>query len=99
MLHQEHKQQGFFHNYHDIGFLFSTDDVQLFNIGKFDIWPLLLINLNLPPSEQVKKENLLLCGIIPGKRKLKDIYSFLRPGIDELKELEVGIAGVYDAST
>ena len=99
MLHQEHKQQGFFRDYRDIGFLFSTDGVQLFKIGKFDIWPLLLINLNLPPSERVKKENLLLCGIIPGKRNPKDIHSFLRPMIDELKELEVGIAGVYDAST
>src|SRR5438046_6357687 len=60
-------------------------------------WPLLLVNLNLKPDERFKKHNLLLCGIIPGPNNPKDIHSFLRPIIDELKELATGIEDVYDA--
>ena len=98
-LHQEHKAGGFFQDKHDIGFSFSTDGLQLFTVGQFSVWPLVLVNLNLPPSIRVKKCNLILCGIIPGPRSPKDIHSFLRPMIDELKQLELGIENVYDAST
>ena len=66
-LFKELKEKGLFRDYRDLGFVFSTDGVQLFKIRKFDIWPLLLINLNLPPNERVKKWNLILCGTIPGK--------------------------------
>src|SRR5207248_2431163 len=91
---------GLFQDLRDIAFAFSTDGVQLFKIGKFDIWPLLLVNLNLPPSKRVKRENLMLCGIIPGRRNPKDINSFLRPLVDELKLLSnTGIPDVYDAAS
>jgi len=98
-LHQQHKDSGFFDDEHDIALAFSTDGLQLFSVGKYSVWPLLLINLNLHPKLRVKKQNLMLCGVIPGPNNPKDIHSFLRVMVDELKELEEGIGNVYDAST
>jgi len=98
-LHQEHVRDGFFSNEHDMALSFSTDGLQLFTVGQYSVWPLLIINLNLPPAIRVKKCNLMLCGIIPGPKSPKDIHSFLQVMIDELKELQAGIPDVYDAST
>jgi hypothetical protein len=98
-LHKKHKADGFFEDDHDIALAFSTDGLQLFAKGQYGVWPLLLINLNLPPEIRVKKDNLMLCGIIPGPNSPKDIHSFLKPVVDELKQLETGIPNVYDAST
>ncbi|KAH8151229.1 uncharacterized protein LAJ45_03772 [Morchella importuna] len=61
------------------------------DIGQYDVWPLLLINCNLPPSERVLKKNLILCGIIPGPGNPKDLGSFLKPMIDEFLTLQVGV--------
>jgi hypothetical protein len=48
----------------------------------------LLLNANLPPSKRVKKENLIINMVIPGPKSPKDFNSFLRPLVDELKQLE-----------
>ena len=98
-LHKEHKNNGFFGDPRDISLAFSTDGLALFKVGTDSVWPLLLINLNLKPAERFKKHNLLLCGIIPGPKNPQDIQSFLRPIVDELKELAAGIDNVYDAFT
>src|SRR6516165_3761339 len=74
----------------DLGFFFSTDGVKLFNRGHFSVWPLLLVNLNLPPSVRFKEEKLILVGVIPGPRQPKDMNSFFRPLIDEFKILGSG---------
>jgi hypothetical protein len=47
-----------------------------------------LINNNLHPSLRVKKENLLIPFLIPGPNQPKDFNTFLRPLINEMKELE-----------
>jgi hypothetical protein len=86
-LYQEFRSQGFFADAHELAFVFSTDGVNVVRQKTFDVWPLLLINLNLPPEIRVKKENMLLCGFIPGPRNPKDLNSFLRPLIDEFKVL------------
>ena len=83
----------------DIMLGFSTDGLQLFTVGTDSVWPILLVNLNLKPKECFKKHNLLLCGIIPGPNNPKDIHSFLRPIVEELKALATGIENVYDAYT
>ena len=98
-LHKEHKRKGFFADHRDIAFSLSTDGLQLFTVGQDSVWPILLVNLNLKPDERFKKHNLLLCGIIPGPNNPKDIHSFLRPIVDELKALAAGIENVYDAYT
>ncbi|KAH8153286.1 uncharacterized protein LAJ45_02873 [Morchella importuna] len=63
------------------------------DIGQYDVWPLLLVNLNIPPAERVLKKNLILCGIIPGPGNPKDISSFLRPLVDEFVTLQAGVKG------
>ena len=98
-MHEEHKNNGFFRDPRDIALAFSTDSLALFTVGTDSVWPLLLINLNLVPAERFKKHNILLCGVIPGPKNPKDIQSFLRPLVDELKELAAGIDNVYDAFT
>ena len=98
-LHKEHKSKGFFADHRDIALGFTTDGLQLFTVGTDSVWPLLLVNLNLKPEERFKKHNLLLCGIIPGPNNPKDIHSFLRPIVEELKALATGIENVYDAYT
>lgn len=40
------------------------------------IWPILLINLNLPPHERVKQENLICVGFIPDGAKHLDSFFF-----------------------
>jgi len=47
-----------------------------------------LINNNLDPSIRVKKENLIIPFLIPGPKQPKDFNTFLRPFVDEMKELE-----------
>ena len=47
-----------------------------------------MINNNLDPSLRVKKENLLIPFLIPEPNQPKDFNTFLRPFIDEMKELE-----------
>ena len=55
------------------------------------MWPLLLINLNIPPSERFKEEHLILLGVIPGPNGPKDMNSFLHPMINEFKVLKEGV--------
>jgi hypothetical protein len=57
-LHQEHKAKGYFSDERDIALGLSTDGLQLFDVGKYSVWPVLLVNLNLEPQERVKKRNL-----------------------------------------
>ena len=48
--------------------------------------------LNLPRKERFLQENIILIGIIPGpKEPSLHINSFLRPLVDELKQLWVGV--------
>jgi hypothetical protein len=43
---------GFFEDVRTIALQFSTDGVQLFRATKREVWPLLIVNLNLPPQER-----------------------------------------------
>ena len=94
------KEKGLFANLTDLAFSFHTDGVKLFKTrSAFHIWSLVLIINNLPPEERFKRENLLVLGLIPGPQQPKDIDSFLRPLVNELKRLEVGIPMVYNGAT
>jgi hypothetical protein len=43
---------GFFDDERTTGLQFSTDGVQLFRGTKKEVWPFLILNLNLPPEER-----------------------------------------------
>lgn len=99
-LFHELSERGLFQNTSDLSLSFHTDGVKLFKSRKsFHVWPLLIIINNLPPDQRFKKENVLLLGIIPGPNQPKDLDSFLRPLINELKELQTGIPNVYNGAT
>ena len=87
-----------FQDSRDVALQLSIDGVQVTNKRNFEITPVIFINLNLPPDQRYKIENIMASAIIPGPKKSKDIDSFLRPMIDELKMLHDGI-DCYDAAT
>lgn len=61
-------------------------------------WPVMLVNYNLPPWLCMKRENMMLTLVIPGPRQPgNDIDVYLRPLIEDLKELWISGVEVYDA--
>ncbi|KAL0454975.1 UNVERIFIED_CONTAM: hypothetical protein Slati_0836700 [Sesamum latifolium] len=77
----------------------GTDGFTLWsNLGdSYSMWPVILVAYNLPPYECMKEEYLMMSLLILGPRSTgKDIDVYLRPLIDELKELwDIGIE-TYD---
>lgn len=63
-------------------------DIKSLSKKQDDCWLFLIINNNFHPSLRVKKENLLIPFLIPGPNQPKDFNTFLRPFVDEMKELE-----------
>jgi hypothetical protein len=87
-IYKELSEENIFINERDVAFIASCDGYQIFKQKTDDCWLFLMINNNLDPSLRVKKENLLVPFLIPGPNQPKDFNSFLRPFIDEMKELE-----------
>jgi Transposase family tnp2/Domain of unknown function (DUF4218) len=87
-----------FQDSRDIAFHMSLDGVQVTNMHHHEVTPVILINLNLPPEERYKIDNILASMIIPGPKKPKDLDTFLRPLVDELKQLDCGTEA-FDASS
>ena len=91
-------QLGLFRDNRDIALHMSLDGVQVVNMRHHEVTPVILINLNLPPEERYKVENILASMVIPGPKKPNDLDSFLRPLVEELKGLDHG-AEAFDANT
>ena len=87
-LYKDMVKRGFFQDERDIALLASVDGYQVFRQKTEENWIILFINGNLPPTERVKKENMLIAAMFPGPQAPKDVNSFMRPIIDELKLLE-----------
>ena len=87
-IYKELLEENLFTDKRDIAFIASCDGYQIFKQKTDDCWLFLMINNNLEPSLRVKKENLLVPFLISGPNQPKDFNSFLRPFIDEMKELE-----------
>src|SRR5215204_632562 len=87
-IYKELVNENLFDDERDVAFTASCDGYQIFKQKTDDCWLFLLINNNLHPSLRVKKENLLIPFLIPGPNQPKDFNTFLRPFIDEMKELE-----------
>jgi hypothetical protein len=67
-----------------------------FQNTKYFVWPIVVINKNIPLWFSVKNE-LILALIVPGRKQVKNMDVYLKPLVDELKELWEGIY-VYDVS-
>lgn len=98
-MFEELKGKGLFGSRTDLGFLLTTDGVQVFKAKtKFSIWPIALQCLNLPPAVRSKRQNLLCTGFIPGPKGPKNLDSFLYPLVKEFKALQNGVAAVLNGS-
>jgi hypothetical protein len=87
-IYKELVDENLFNDKRDVAFIASCDGYQIFKQKTDDCWLFLLINNNLDPSLRIKKENLIIPFLIPGPNQPKDFNTFLRPFIDEMKELE-----------
>ena len=63
----------------------------------YSVWPVVVINKNIPTWLSMKNEHIMLALIVPGKRQVKNMDAYLQPLVDEFKELWEGIH-VYDVS-
>ena len=73
----------------DICLQISFDGFQLFKSSRFEAWPVIILNLNLHPSERFKLENVIPYGIIPGPSSPSIIDSFLHPLLSSLEYFSV----------
>src|SRR6266498_4215064 len=87
-IYKELLERNLFKNNRDIAFMIFCNEYQIFKQKTDDCWAFLIINNNLDPLIRVKKENLLIPFLIPGLKQPKDFNTFLRPFINEMKELE-----------
>lgn len=91
-------QKELFQRITDLGFVLTTDGVQVFKARKrFSIWPIALECLNLPPTIRGKRQNLLCTGFIPGPKGPKNLDSFLYPLIKEFEALQNGVTALDGA--
>jgi hypothetical protein len=75
------------------------DGVNLYSLQNtnYFVWPVVVINNNIPPWLSMKNEHLMLALIVLGRRQVKRMDVYLQPLINELKKLWEGIH-VYDVS-
>jgi hypothetical protein len=91
----------FFAGDYDIATSLLADGVQIFQQASQEnntCWPLMLQNLNLPPTERVKLRNLIPLGVIPGPNQPRDFDSFLVPFVEECITSAQGVK-TYNALT
>src|SRR6266508_2419977 len=87
-IYKELLERNLFNDKRDVAFTVSCDGYQIFKQRTDDCWAFLIINNNLDPLIRVKKKKLLIFFLLLGQKQPKDINTFLRPFINEIKELE-----------
>jgi hypothetical protein len=100
-LYRDLRTKQLFTDMTDIALALSTDGVKVFKTrSAFYIWPIMLVNFNLPPSVRFKRHNMLLVGFTPGPNNPKDLDSFLWPLVAEMKKLgQDGGVDAWNAAT
>jgi hypothetical protein len=77
----------------------ASDGVSPYSLGgkgqPTSVWPVVVMNYNLPPWLSMKKGFLLLSLIVPGPNKVKCLDTYLALLVDELKLLWDGVSA-YD---
>lgn len=68
---------------------FAADGVNPHKLGRksYSIWPVLLMNYNIPPWLAIRKGYVMLSCIIPGPHSPKNIDVWLAPLLEELEVL------------
>lgn len=80
----------YFSDPRDVALGISLDGVTYFSRRQHSVWPVILINYNLPPKVRTHRDRILCYGIIPGT--VKNLDSYLVPLHNELEELAKGVA-------
>ncbi|RYA73316.1 hypothetical protein DD595_25115 [Enterobacter cloacae complex sp. 4DZ3-17B2] len=57
----------------------------------YSVWPVVIVNYNIPPWLTTKKGHLWLSLIVPGRYKVGNMDVYLRPLLEELQQLWIGI--------
>ena len=91
-----HTKLGLFKRSTDVGLQLSLDGVQAVRTKNFLMTPVILLNLNLPPSERARIQNILISMLIPGPQEPKNLDSFLYPLVQEMHVLGKGVPGIID---
>ena len=77
----------------------SIDGANITKLRNFEMTPMIVTNLNLPPEIRYRNENILLCLLIPGPKKHGLLDTFLYPFVEEMKALDAGIPNIYNSYT
>ena len=84
----------------NLGLSLFVDWFNPFSRSAGEIGLIVIVILNLPRQIRFKIENLIVAGVIPGpKEPALNINSFLKPIVNDLKELEKGILDPCDRKT
>lgn len=82
--------RGILLNEFDITLTLNTDGANPFRSSKTSLWPVYLMINELPFTERIRPENMIVAGIWYGTKKPK-MAGFLRPSMTSLKRLENGV--------
>ena len=85
-------QHKYFSHHRDVALGLSLDGFTIFNRRKNSAWPVILLNLNLPPKIRTRLQWLLCYAVIPAPSMIKNLDSYLIPLYEELIELAKGAA-------
>jgi hypothetical protein len=77
--------------------IISMDGINPYSLqnNNYPIWPVVVINDNIPPRFPMKNKHLMLALIVHGRIQVKNMDVYLQPFVDELNELLKWIH-VYD---
>ena len=84
-------------NDYDTVVMFSIDGAQLYRNKKSDCWMYIWLILDLAPEKRYKIRNILPGGIVPGPGHLKNLDSFLFPGLAHVSALQKEGLRIYDS--
>jgi hypothetical protein len=75
------------------------DEVNLYSLQNtnYYVWPVVVINRNIPQWLSMKNEHIMLALIVLGRRQVKRMDVYIQTLIDEFNQLWEGIY-VYDVS-
>jgi len=67
----------------------ATDGINPYSLqqSKYSVWPVVVLNYNLPPHLTINNAFMWLTLIIPGRRQVHNMDIYLQPLIDELQLL------------
>ena len=78
------------------GLMLNADWFEPYKHNKYSVGAMYMVVMNLPRAVRYKRENVILCGLIPGPKEPSNINPFLRPLVEELLELWDGVEMVVE---